>query len=53
MSFSDYLRERLKKKYYTFEQFKLPNDLHDCLKLVLRLKFDSEPPYKHILQYIN
>ena len=53
MSLSDYLRERLKKKYYTFEQFKLPKDLHDCLKLVLRLRFDSEPPYKYILQCIN
>lgn len=53
MQFSDYLLERLKKKY-TLELFKtLPQDLHNCLKRVLCLKFDGEPPYDHILQCLD
>ena len=31
----------------------IPNDLYDCLKKVLCLKFDQEPPYDYILENLQ
>ena len=53
MKFSDFLLERLQKKY-TRKLFQMiPNDLYDCLKKVLCLKFDQEPPYDYILKNLQ
>ena len=50
MQFSDFLRHRL-KRYYSRELFtKIPENLQVCLKRVMCIKFNEEPPYDQILQ---
>ena len=45
--------ERMKKQY-SLQLFKMvPKDMHDCLKQVLCLKFEMEPPYDYILHCLN
>ena len=53
MDFQDFLRERLKKQF-SRQLFKMiPIDLHECLKKILCLKFNEEPPYDYILYCLN
>ena len=53
MDFQDYLQKRLQKTY-TRQLFSMvPRDLHNCLKKVLMLAFDQEPPYDYILDQLQ
>ena len=47
--FQDLLKERL-KRHYSCQLFKMvPNNLQECLKSVLCLKYEDTPNYDHIL----
>ena len=44
------MRERLRKKYSTELVSMIPESLKKCLKRVMCLRFDEDPPYDFILE---
>ena len=53
MRLKDFLFERLKRKYTEQLIKMLPKDMHDCLRQVLQLGFETEPPYEYVLCCLN
>ena len=53
MDFQDYLQKRMQKTYTRQLFTMIPQDLHTCLKRVLMLQFDEEPPYDDILNTLQ
>ena len=53
LDFQDYLQKRLQKTYTRQLFSMIPQDLNMCLKRVLMLAFDQEPPYDYILSSLQ